>query len=203
MGCGGAAESGGSLFASYRLAERVPEREIPMSSDVMNAINLMKSQHRTMRLRFVELRAAKTFEHKRRIFEDLADVLAVHVAIGDRQFYPAVRARKHGEQLLAKFSGHLNIKRVLSDLLQIDTDRESFTVKLRLLREVVEHHMRQEENEVFPQVKRLLGEVQLAILGREMGMEAERIESAGSPRLRVNADIARAPLGCMARDEVP
>ncbi len=165
-----------------------------MNSDVMNAIDLLKSQHRTIRRMFAELRTASTALEKTRLFEELADTLAVHAAIGDRQFYPAVKARRTGDDLLRLFAGHLNIKRVLLDLLHMRVENEGFDIKLKVLREVVEHHVRQEEDEVFPKVKNLLGDVQLTILGREMGMEAGRIEAAGAPRLRFSAEAPRPPV---------
>ncbi len=162
-----------------------------MNSDVMNAIDLLKSQHRTIRRLFAELWIADSPEQKTRLFEELADTLAVHATIGDRQFYPAVKARKTGDELLRPFASDLNIQRVLLDLLRTKVDSESFDVKLKVLKEVVEHHVRQEEGQVFPKVKDLLGEVQLDILGRQMGREAGRIEAAGAPRLRVSTGTAR------------
>lgn len=160
-----------------------------MPSDVINAIDLLKSQHRTIGNLFAELKHAGTPARKARLFADLADLLTVHAAIEEHHLYPAIRARAAGAAVLGTalepLDEHRNIKIVLSDLLHTSIGTEAFDSKVRILKEVVEHHVRIEEDQLLPQVSKLLGAVQLHRLGRAMGLEAGQLEAAGAPRFHM------------------
>ena len=120
----------------------------------MNAIDLLKSQHREVEKLFAELEKAKDSRQKQKLFGELADSLAGHATIEEHQFYPAVRAKRTEDILLESLEEHLGIKRVLADLLKIDANDKTFDAKLKVLKEQVEHHVGEEEKELFPKVKK-------------------------------------------------
>ena len=157
----------------------------------MDAIALLKSQHREVEKLFSKIESAKDSRVKERLFGELADSLAGHATIEEHQFYPAVRAKRTEDILLESLEEHLGIKRVLADLLQLDADDETFDAKITVLKEQVEHHVGEEEKDLFPKVKKVLDEAQLEALGATMEAEFADLE-AGHPRDAVPSETKHA-----------
>ena len=141
----------------------------------MNAIDLLKSQHRNVEKLFSKIERAQGRE-KQRLFAELADSLAGNAAIEEHQFYPAVRAKRTEDILLESLEEHLGIKRVLADLLKLDAMDETFDAKIAVLKEQVEHHVGEEETDLFPKVEKLLDEETLEALGDDMEAESDELE---------------------------
>src|SRR5215471_10816325 len=148
----------------------------------MNAIEMLKQQHREVDELFKKLNGTKTAESGRRIFNDIADALAVHAAIEERHFYPAVKRRETQGILLASVEEHLEIKRVIADLLQMDPDDDSFEAKVRTLRQDVQHHVEEEEESLFPRVRQLFDDETLEAIGSAMDDTEEELRREGNPR---------------------
>jgi len=161
----------------------------------MNAIEMLKQQHREVDELFKKLNGTKTAESGRRIFNDIADALAVHAAIEERHFYPAVKRRETQGILLASVEEHLEIKRVIADLLQMDPDDDAFDSKVEGLREDVERHVEEEEGELFPKVARLFDEEELEAIGDAMKDTQDELRRQGNPRHAIPGETdAAAPI---------
>ncbi|MGZ3439379.1 MAG: hemerythrin domain-containing protein, partial [Polyangia bacterium] len=111
----------------------------------------------------------------------IADNLAVHTAIEERFFYPAVRARRTEEQLEEAFDEHLDAKKILVDALS-NPDAAGFDGKVAALKGAIEHHVEEEEDELFPTAKKLMTAEALEALAQMMEAEANRMMMAGAPR---------------------
>jgi hemerythrin superfamily protein len=158
----------------------------------MNAIELLKFQHRAVEKLFSQIDKAKTAGAKQGLFEQVADSLAVHATIEEHQFYPAVRAKRTEDILLEALEEHVGIKRVLADLLETDADDPTFDAKIKVLGEQVEHHVGEEEKDLFPKVKKILGSEELEILGQNMSAEQAELEEKGEPRDAIPGETAEA-----------
>jgi hemerythrin superfamily protein len=157
----------------------------------MNAIQLLEAQHREAEEMFSGIEAANSSREKQRLFNDLADFLAVHAAIEEIHFYPAVKAKRTEEILLESLEEHLGIKRVIADLLKTKASDETFDAKMKVLQEQVDHHVEEEEDDLFPKVKKILDADMLEAIGQQMIME--QIELAkGAPRRRVPSETDEA-----------
>jgi hypothetical protein len=154
----------------------------------MNAIELLESQHREVEKLFKKCEGARDEATKQRMFEELADRLAVHAAIEEHHFYPAVRAKKTEDILLESLEEHLAVKRVLTDLMEIDASDDTFDAKLKVLKEQVEHHVEEEETDLFPKSAKLLDKETLDALAQEMTAEQTALEAEGEPRNNVPAE---------------
>lgn len=157
----------------------------------MNAIKLLKSQHREVEALFAKIEKAKADE-KEEAFTKLADSLAMHAAIEEHHFYPAVKAKRTEDILLESLEEHLAIKRVLSDLLELEVDHETFDAKVTVLREQVEHHVEEEEGDLFPKVAKLLNDDELEAIGQAMSAEQAELEEKGDPRQAVPSETDKA-----------
>lgn len=161
----------------------------------MNAVKMLKQQHREVEKLFQQLEAAKSAGPRRKIFNEIADALAVHATIEERHFYPGVKKQQTEEILLESVEEHLEIKRVIADLLEMDSDDDVFEAKVKVLQEDVEHHVEEEESELFPKVERLIDEEELETMGAEMAETEKELRSEGNPRDAVPEETgAAAPL---------
>jgi Hemerythrin HHE cation binding domain len=158
----------------------------------MDAIELLDRQHEDVEALFEALAGGS--RDQQTLFNELADLLAIHAAIEERHFYPAVRARRTEEILIESLGEHLQIKRALADLLMMGTTSERFAAKLEVLREEVEHHVEEERSDLFPKVRRLCDADFLEALGQEMTATiAELEERPLPPRADVPAQLAIEP----------
>ena len=160
-------------------------------SDDIDAVDLLEGQHREVEDLFEALEAARG-GGKQKIFFEIADKLAVHATIEERDFYPAVKAKRTEDILLESLEEHLGIKRVLADLLAIDVDDDTFDAKVKVLKEQVEHHVEEEEDDLFPKVKKLLDRDTLIAIAQQMTATQEELLAKGTPRNAVPSETTRA-----------
>ena len=157
----------------------------------MNAIELLETQHQEVKSLFEKIEKASG-EAKRQLFEQIAEDLAVHAAIEEKHFYPATRAARTEHLIQEAVAEHLSVKRIIAALLEMDPAEAQFDTKIAMLKEQVEHHVGEEEGELFPKVRKLLSEDELDDLGVVMEDTAEEVEEAGAPRAAVPAGTGEA-----------
>ena len=161
----------------------------------MNAIKMLKQQHREVAKLFKEFETAKADAPREKIFIQIADALAVHATIEERHFYPAVKEEQTEELLLESVEEHLEVKRIIADLLDMEAEDEEFEAKMKVLQENVEHHVEEEETDLFPKVEKLFDAETLEDIGVAMADTEEQLRSEGNPRDAIPSETdAAAPL---------
>jgi iron-sulfur cluster repair protein YtfE (RIC family) len=137
---------------------------------------MLKADHEKVKQLFADYEAVKNDPgEKEAIAEDVFSELEVHASIEEEIFYPAVRAAagEKGRELVAEaFEEHDIVKRLIEELLTAEPDAEQFDAKFKVLSESVEHHAQEEEDEMFPVAREVLGE-NVGRLGREMKQRKE------------------------------
>jgi hemerythrin superfamily protein len=157
----------------------------------MGAIDMLEAQHREVEDLFSDFEEASAGK-KRDIFLKIADKLAVHAAIEEKHFYPAAKSKETEDLLQESVEEHLSVKRIIADLLEQETDGDTLEAKVKVLQEQIEHHVEEEEEELFPQVEKLLGEETLEALEQEMTATQEELLAKGSPRDQVPSETGEA-----------
>ena len=164
----------------------------------MNAIELLKSDHQKVRGLLAELaetthRASKT---RIELLGKIALELRVHTTIEEEIFYPAFReaGEKHEDEKMFfeameehRAAGDL----VLPDLEATEVDSDQFGGRAKVLKELVEHHADEEEKEMFPRARELLGVDALRELGERM--QARKVELMDDPSLLDQRQDAEGP----------
>lgn len=153
----------------------------------MDAIKLLKKQHREVERLFAEFDKSEEDAQKQTLFNKIADALAVHATIEERWFYPAVRARQTEEQLEEAYDEHLDVKKLLVETMS-EMDAPGFDGKVAAIKGAVEHHVEEEEGELFPEVQKLMGDDALEALGQQMEAEAMQLFAAGDPRRNIRVE---------------
>lgn len=146
----------------------------------MKATNLLKQQHEEVKDLYARYEHTDDDDEKQALFEELADNLAAHTLIEERIFYPAAYTSEDLQPRLREaVEEHLAIKRELSDLLSMMPDEENFDAKLKVMMEMLDHHVEEEERDIFPKAEDLLGAQTLERLGAEMETLFEDVMNEG------------------------
>ena len=119
-------------------------------------------------------RAEKT---RTELFARLKDELDVHARIEETIFYPAIKQEAETREIVLEgFEEHHVVKMLLKELEALPVDTEQWTAKLKVLQENVEHHVEEEEGEMFQKARQVLTEEQINQLGERMGEEKKRLQ---------------------------
>jgi iron-sulfur cluster repair protein YtfE (RIC family) len=143
----------------------------------MNALDLLKEQHEEVSKlfkKFEKLDDEDTAE-RREFFIMIADRLSAHATIEEQFFYPSIKTDKTEDIVREAVEEHLVVKRILADLLEMEPINENFGAKMKVLQESVEHHVEEEEDELFKMVRKVLNEDQLLALGVQMKAEFDEL----------------------------
>jgi hemerythrin-like domain-containing protein len=153
------------------------------------AIDLLMEQHREVEKLFSAFDKASGAEDKEELFETIADKLAIHARIEEQYFYPAVTAKKTEDMVLEAFIEHTSVKRLLADLLETDADDPKFDAQMKVLKEQVEHHVEEEEDQLFPAAKKVLSKEELVAVAQEMMALQTELEET-EPRYGIPEELA-------------
>jgi iron-sulfur cluster repair protein YtfE (RIC family) len=131
----------------------------------MKATRLLEQQHRKVTAALAALEAGEADPAK--ALKEIADDLAAHMAIEQLLFYPTVRALR--EDLVdASYEEHSLAELALKRLLRTSPFHPLFKARVTVLREVLVHHLREEEQELFPAVDAAMDDGALERLGAKM-----------------------------------
>ena len=151
-----------------------------MSSD---AIVMLKADHKEIRHLFREFQAAgeKAAKKKAKLVGQIIELLTVHTYIENEVMYPEVRALLPGleDDVLESYEEHHVADILCMELAGMSPDAERFDAKTTVLIENVTHHIEEEEDEWFPQVRAGLSRKQLQEIGARL--EEARAKAPRSP----------------------
>ena len=152
-----------------------------------SAIELLKTQHEEVKTLFRRIEKASTRSAKTKLFDQLAANLAAHDAIEREIFYPACERGMGMTDLLGEALVEHGV--VEFSLYQADQARKDkdFSFKCQVLSEIVEHHVKEEEEDFFPKVQKALGKEKLLALGAQMQQRFEQAKAKDyRPALKSN-----------------
>jgi iron-sulfur cluster repair protein YtfE (RIC family) len=112
----------------------------------------------------------------------------VHATIEEEIFYPAVkkaRSEHLKDEVREGYEEHKQIKSLLAQISSITPADETYDMKIKVLKEDVEHHVKDEEGEMFPDAQKFLGESRLVELGAHLEVRKHQLENnlASEPAL--------------------
>jgi iron-sulfur cluster repair protein YtfE (RIC family) len=150
----------------------------------MDAFELLKKDHEKVSGIFEKLdttteRGVKTREE---LFTQLKTELDIHAQIEEQIFYPVLKEAKETHEItLEAYEEHAVIKQLLAELEALPKSDETWGAKLTVLKENVEHHVEEEEGEMFPDARKVLSAEQIEELGTRMqeAKEQKKAMTAG------------------------
>jgi iron-sulfur cluster repair protein YtfE (RIC family) len=150
----------------------------------MNATKLLKEQHDEVRdlfKRYEKLDGADR-DTKLALFREIKKKLEIHAAIEEEIFYPPLRRARHQdarEDVAEAYEEHHLIKTVLRDLSSVDPSREEqFDATMKVLKENVEHHADEEEDDLFSDARKVFSKDQLEDYGQRLESRTRELEDS-------------------------
>ena len=147
----------------------------------MNALNLLKQDHETVAqlLEKIDQTTERGVKTREELFTRLKTELDVHAKIEETIFYPALENEEETRDItLEAFEEHRLVKQLLSELEGMAKDNEQWTARFTVLKENVEHHVEEEEGEMFPKVRKILSSGDLETLGARLEQAKKEEKSA-------------------------
>ncbi|MEO7499051.1 MAG: hemerythrin domain-containing protein [Casimicrobiaceae bacterium] len=144
----------------------------------MNAIELLKNDHAEVKALFerFEKLGAKASKSKEEIVREACAKLTVHATVEEEIFYPAARTVEGAEDLLNEAEvEHGTAKDLIAKLDDMDSDDDMFEANFTVLSEYIQHHVKEEEGELFPKLQK--SDLDLDALGAEMAARKEELTS--------------------------
>ena len=157
-----------------------------------DAIALLKADHQQVKRLLRDFAAIKgesdQDERKARLVDELCDALTIHTRIEEELFYPAVRAAIDDNDLMDEAEvEHAGARDLISQLAVMYPGDDHYDATVTVLGEEVEHHIEEEENEMFPKVRK--AGIDLVTLGRQLAQRKEELDD----------DLAAPPAGTPAK----
>ena len=143
-----------------------------------DAIDLLKRDHADVKKAFKEFEKAK-YKDPRACKDFLASIcreLEMHTTLEEEIFYPAVRGKIKDDDLMNEAQvEHNSAKQLIAEIEKLGGDDPMLKAHAQVLSEYVNHHVREEENEMFPKVKR--AKLDLDGLAQEMLERKEQLKA--------------------------
>jgi hypothetical protein len=147
----------------------------------MDAMSLLKDDHDKVKKILGQLdstteRGVKTREE---LFTKLKHELEIHEAIEEEIFYPALREHPKTKELtLEAYEEHHVVDAVMAEISGIPYDDETWGAKLTVMKENLEHHIEEEEGEMFDQARKVFDRAELVELGERMLARKQELTAA-------------------------
>ena len=156
-----------------------------------NAITMLKSDHATVKrlLRELAETSEKAVKQREMLVQQIEREVKMHAQIEEEVFYPAFKAATRGDEAQDLFyeaaEEHHVVDMVLPSLKSANPKSKEFTARASVLKELIEHHIKEEENQMFVQARQRFSEEQLRELGDMMQARKDSVEAMwDNPLLR-------------------
>ena len=118
------------------------------------AIALLRADHKMVDELFKEYEKTRSNVRKQQIVATICKELSVHAQIEEEIFYPAFKEALKDKELIPEATvEHATLKDLISQVEGIKPDGEMFDAKIKVMSEYVKHHVKEEQNEIFPKAK--------------------------------------------------
>jgi len=139
---------------------------------------MLRDDHKRVAEMFTRFESARGSESKAKIAQQICHELEVHAQLEEELFYPPVREATGEDALLDEAEvEHQSAKDLIAQIKEMSPEDALFDAKVTVLGEYIKHHVKEEQNEMFPKIRG--SELDVAELGEQMRARKEEIESSG------------------------
>ena len=141
-----------------------------------DATALLRADHKLVSELFAEYEKTRAIAKKKKLVGQICTALTVHAQVEEEIFYPAVKQALRDKELVPEATvEHATLKALIGQVEGVEPDGEMFDAKIKVLSEYVKHHVKEEQNEMFPKAKS--SNLDLAELGARMAARKEELLS--------------------------
>lgn len=161
----------------------MPTNKTSNATAAIDAVELLTKQHREVEDLFEQFEKLtdRAKASKKKIADQICNALIMHTTIEEEIFYPATREASKGEEETEDMVDeavveHASAKDLIAQIQEMDPGDELYDAKVKVLSEMIEHHVEEEEKEMFPKTRKL--KLDMEALGQEMKARQEEIEAS-------------------------
>jgi len=150
-----------------RPASKAARKSARTAAKPADAIKLLKDDHKEVKAYFKQYETLEDDAEKRALADKICMALTVHAQIEEEIFYPAAREAIGDDDLLDEAEvEHASAKQLIAEIKAMEVSERLFDAKVTVLGEYVEHHVEEEETEMFPESRE--SDIDLKALGVQM-----------------------------------
>jgi hemerythrin superfamily protein len=165
-----------STTAKPKKGSRTTRRSKSASRRPQDAIALLKADHREVKTMFREFEKTEEDDQKQALAERICSALTVHTQIEEEIFYPAAYEALEEDDLLDEAEvEHASAKDLISQIQSSSPTEPLYDAKVKVLGEYVDHHVQEEEKELFPECRD--SDMDLKALGEQLKARKEELVS--------------------------
>jgi hemerythrin superfamily protein len=150
------------------------------TNQAQDAIAMLTADHREVAAMFKQFEELgdRAKASKKKLADQICEALLLHATLEEEIFYPAVRdASKDTEDMVDEaVVEHAAAKDLIAQLQEMDPEDDLYDAKVKVLSEQIEHHVGEEEKEMFPKARK--SGIDLAALGQEMAARKDELSVA-------------------------
>jgi iron-sulfur cluster repair protein YtfE (RIC family) len=147
------------------------------------AFESLKEDHKKVAALFSRAESAQSDEQKQQLFEQIRTELENHTQIEETVLYPTLQKYEDlKDYVLEAVEEHRQVKTLLQEIGRLTDGSEKFDAKLKVMKENIEHHVEEEENEMFPNAQKTLSKDELAALEQELETARKGLRKASTAR---------------------
>ena len=130
------------------------KKSVQSAPKKQEATALLRADHKAVSELFAEYANATTSAKKKKLVSKICTELSVHAQVEEELFYPAVKQALKDHVLVPEATvEHATLKELIAQVEGVEPDGEMFDAKVKVLSEYVKHHVKEEQNEIFPKAK--------------------------------------------------
>ena len=138
------------------------------------ATALLRADHKLVDSLFAQYESTKSVTKKKALVAQICQELTVHAQIEEEIFYPQVQDALNDHELVPEaVVEHATLKDLIAQIEDAEPDGEMYDAKVKVLSEYVKHHVKEEQNEIFPKVRKT--ELDLKAIGEELAERKEEL----------------------------
>jgi hemerythrin superfamily protein len=143
-----------------------------------DAIAMLKADHKKVSALFDEFEATRSATRKKNLVTQICEELTVHTTLEEEIFYPAVKAAMRDKELVPEANvEHATVKDLIAQVKDVEPGGEEYDARIKVMSEYVKHHVKEEQNEMFPKAQKT--RVDMVALRDQMAMRKEELLAQG------------------------
>ncbi len=144
------------------------------ASSALGATAMLRADHKHVSKLFAEYEKTSAITKKKDLVAQICIALTVHAQIEEEIFYPAVKKALKDHELVPEATvEHATLKNLIAQVKDVEPHGEIFDAKIKVLSEYVKHHVKEEQNEMFPKVE--ASKLDMIKLGAQMAARKEEL----------------------------
>lgn len=156
-------------------AKKTTSKQSEKQTEHKEATAILRADHKLVSKLFADFEKAESSEEKKALADEICTELTIHAQVEEEIFYPAVKEALGDTELVPEaIVEHATLKNLIADVQADGLDEEMFDARIKVMSEYVKHHVKEEEEEMFPEARKSK-DLDMAELGAQILQRKEEL----------------------------